>query len=100
MFKGREMTDYLADILTAIGPFLQCRSDTFLIRTYGESLNPVTDEVESRAWCEATVQRIPNRVDGGDIIAEATADVVVGGPADESVVAFETHERHRAGGEL
>ena len=61
-----------ADILTAIGPFLQCRSDTFLIRTYGETLNPVTQEVEARAWCEATVQRIPTRVDGGDITAGAT----------------------------
>ncbi|MBE2216393.1 MAG: hypothetical protein IAE82_21145 [Opitutaceae bacterium] len=62
-----------ADILTAIGPFFQARSDTFLIRAYGETVNPTTGEVDSRAWCEATVQRIPTTVDStADITAEAT----------------------------
>lgn len=52
-----------ADIMTALAPYLRTRSDTFVVRTYGESLNPVTGEVEGRAWCEATVQRFPEPLD-------------------------------------
>ena len=51
-----------ADVLTMIGPVLAARSDTFVIRTYGEAQNPVTDEVSGRAWCEAVVQRLPDYV--------------------------------------
>ena len=52
-----------ADVLSAIGPGLSARSDTFLIRTYGEVVNPITQEIEGRAWCEAVVQRMPGYVD-------------------------------------
>ncbi len=52
-----------ADILSTIAPFVQNRSDTFTIRAYGDHLNSVTGELESRAWCEATVQRIPDPVE-------------------------------------
>jgi hypothetical protein len=52
-----------ADILTQIGPFISARSDTFTIRTYGESLNGTTNKVSGKAWCEATVQRLPDFVD-------------------------------------
>ena len=60
-----------ADILSALGPALSARSDTFTIRTYGDSVNPSlapTDPnyVTSRAWCEAVVQRIPDYVDPSD----------------------------------
>lgn len=48
-----------ADVMTALAPFLFPRSDTFTIRTYGEVVNPATNAVEGRAWCEATVQRLP-----------------------------------------
>jgi len=48
-----------ADIMTALAPILFVRSDTFLIRTYGEAVNPATGAVEGRAWGEATVQRVP-----------------------------------------
>lgn len=48
-----------ADILTAIGPVLTARSDTFTIRSYGDAKNPTTGSVEARAWCEAIVQRLP-----------------------------------------
>lgn len=51
------------DIMTALAPILYARSDTFIIRAYGETLNPAIDQVEKavegRAWCEALVQRIP-----------------------------------------
>jgi hypothetical protein len=58
-----------ADILSALAPILTVRSDTFLIRAYGESLNPVRSDadgnplVEGRAWCEAVVQRVPDYVE-------------------------------------
>jgi hypothetical protein len=52
-----------ADILARVGSVLTTRSDTFVIRSYGETINPVTQEIEGNAWCEATVQRIPEFVD-------------------------------------
>ena len=60
------------DIMTALAPVLFPRSDTFVIRTYGEAINhaklPVnyrpgdaipSEAVEGRAWAEAIVQRVP-----------------------------------------
>jgi hypothetical protein len=55
-----------AVLLSAVQPFLTVRSDTFVIRTYGEVRNPVTEEVTGRAWAEALVQRIPEKLDGSD----------------------------------
>jgi hypothetical protein len=55
-----------ADILQQIGPFLSARSDTFTIRTYGETVNAATGETGGRAWCEAVVQRLPEYVDQED----------------------------------
>jgi hypothetical protein len=54
-----------ADVLTALGTQMQARSDTFVIRAYGDVVNPVTDEVEGRAWCEARVQRLPDAATPG-----------------------------------
>ncbi len=54
-----------ADLLTSLGPTLQARSDSFTIRAYGSS----TDQggrVQARAWCEATVQRLPAYIDASD----------------------------------
>lgn len=47
-----------ADVLQVIGPALTARSDTFLIRAYGDSLDP-KGNITARAWCEAVVQRTP-----------------------------------------
>ena len=55
-----------ADIMTVLAPVLFPRSDTFVIRTYGEAVNPATGVAEGRAWCEATVQRVPDYVDSVD----------------------------------
>ncbi|MDP0496301.1 MAG: hypothetical protein Q7Q73_08835 [Verrucomicrobiota bacterium JB024] len=52
-----------ADLLQPLGPVIASRSDTFVIRAYGESLNPVTSQVEGKAWCEAVVQRFPDYMD-------------------------------------
>lgn len=47
------------DVLTAIAPFLSARSDTFLVRAYGDSVNPFdSTEILARAYCEAIVQRV------------------------------------------
>jgi hypothetical protein len=51
------------DVLSALGPTITARSDTFTIRTYGDAVNPATNEVTGRAWCEAVVQRTPDYVD-------------------------------------
>jgi hypothetical protein len=68
-FSSQYLTQ--ADVMTALGPVLFARSDTFIVRAYGETLNPalaVTDAnvVEGRAWCEAVVQRFPAPQDAAD----------------------------------
>jgi hypothetical protein len=54
------------DIMTALAPYLRTRSDTFTVRTYGEAINPITDQVAAATWLEATVQRMPDLVDSTD----------------------------------
>jgi len=49
------------DVLGVIGSSLAPRSDTFTIRTYGESRD-IGGKVLARAWLEATVQRTPQPV--------------------------------------
>jgi hypothetical protein len=51
-----------ADMLNSIGPRLTVRSDTFMIRGYGESKD-ANGKVVARAWCEAVVQRMPEWID-------------------------------------
>lgn len=53
------------DILSSLGSVISVRSDTFRIRSYGESVDP-SGKVVARAWCEAVVQRIPDFVDPVD----------------------------------
>lgn len=50
-----------ADVLQVIGPSLAARSDTFVIRAYGDALD-ASGKVAARAWCEAVVQRTPQPV--------------------------------------
>lgn len=54
-----------ADVLTAIGPYLTTRSDTFTILTYGEHRNSIGDKA-ARVALEMTVQRMPDYVDSTD----------------------------------
>lgn len=51
-----------ADLLQAIGSFINVRSDTFKIRSYGDSRDPITGEVLARVWYEAILQRTPEPV--------------------------------------
>ena len=54
-----------ADILGMLGNSATVRSDTFLVRGYGESVD-ASGRVLARAWCEAVVQRLPDYVDPAD----------------------------------
>ena len=67
-----------ADLLQSIGPALSPRSDTFTIRAYGETNNPLlasTDAgfIQGRAWCEAVVQRVPDYVNAA-AVSSASGD--------------------------
>lgn len=71
-FSSYDLTS--ADILTAIAPFISVRSDTFLVRAYGDVINPLVRDnkglpvTEGRAWCEAIVQRLPELLNTDDNI--------------------------------
>jgi hypothetical protein len=49
-----------SDLLKPIANTLSVRDDTFRIRAYGEALD-AGGKVIARAWCEAVVQRMPDR---------------------------------------
>ena len=54
-----------ADVLRGFAEQITPRGDTFVIRTYGDSID-AGGKVAARAWCEAVVQRVPEYVDGED----------------------------------
>ena len=49
------------DLLQLLGPMLTARSDTFVIRTYGDATD-ANGKVEARIWCETIVQRCPEPI--------------------------------------
>lgn len=54
-----------AEFRDAMQPWLTTRSDTFRIRAYGEAVNPAdTTRIESTAYAEAIVQRVPDGLSG------------------------------------
>lgn len=53
------------DILETLGSSLVVRSDTFVVRAYGEAKD-TNGSVIAKARCEAVVQRVPEFVDGAD----------------------------------
>jgi hypothetical protein len=63
-----------ADILTPIAPLLSVRSDTFMVRGYGEKTD-ASGKVLARAWCEAVVQRSAEFVDTADVPEKAYASI-------------------------
>ena len=50
------------DLLALLAPILFVRSDTFVIRAYGEVRNPFSSATGGQAWCEAVVQRVADYV--------------------------------------
>jgi hypothetical protein len=61
------------DILTPIAPILAVRSDSFIIRGYGEKLDSTGTRVLARAHCEAVVERDREYIDPADRAETATA---------------------------
>ncbi len=59
-----------ADIMTALAPYLRTRSDTFLVRAYGDVVNPATGTTETNVVAEATVQRLLSTADSNDNIVQ------------------------------
>ncbi|MCU0752481.1 MAG: hypothetical protein MUC40_05560 [Akkermansiaceae bacterium] len=51
------------DLLTPLGPLVNVRGDTFVVRAYGDARDPSGTKILARAWCEAVVQRVPDYVD-------------------------------------
>jgi hypothetical protein len=65
-----------SDLLAKIGAFIQARSDTFTIRSYGSSREQFGSEDGSRAYHEMVVQRTPAYVDlGNDAYEDAALNV-------------------------
>ncbi|MEM8550730.1 MAG: hypothetical protein AAGF10_08060, partial [Verrucomicrobiota bacterium] len=62
-----------ADVLLEMTPTVAVRSDTFLVRAYGEAVDALSGET-FRSWCEATVQRLPEKVDGSDPMTPTAAN--------------------------
>ncbi len=64
--SSRSAPGYLmqSDVLARIGSVLQARSDTFVIRAYGETGDPANPN--ARAWCELLVRRKAEYVDPTD----------------------------------
>ena len=54
------------DLVQAFSPVMTVRSDTFVVRCYGESDNVVSGANQGRAWGEAVVQRLPDFIDQSD----------------------------------
>jgi hypothetical protein len=53
------------DLVQAFSPVMTARSDTFVIRSYGESVTSATGATTG-AWLEAVVQRTPEYIDQAD----------------------------------
>lgn len=65
-----------SDIIKTMAPVMTPRSDTFIVRSYGDVTDPITGAVVASAWCEALVQRIPSLTEPvGDTIDLATDPV-------------------------
>ncbi|MDR0536156.1 MAG: hypothetical protein LBG65_07440, partial [Puniceicoccales bacterium] len=62
------------DILQAIGSKISARSDTFVVRAYGDVGGGAGTRPTSRAYVEAIVQRTPEYVDDSKISGNAPHD--------------------------
>jgi Tfp pilus assembly protein PilX len=65
-----------ADFFNYLGPILTTRSDTFVIRAYGEAQHPRSGATRARAFCEAIVQRYPKYVDDSDAPSETPTSML------------------------
>lgn len=68
------------DLLQTLAPALSARSDTFIIRTYGSSINPLSTEINAEVYLEAVVQRVPDYIDDSQ---PADTDVAILSPDNQ-----------------
>ncbi|MFL2847466.1 MAG: hypothetical protein ACJZ9B_00640, partial [Coraliomargaritaceae bacterium] len=61
-----------ASLMRPLTPILSARSDTFVIRAYGDTQE--NGEINSKVWCEAIVQRRIDLVDEGNSLLDASFD--------------------------
>lgn len=66
LFEQSNVALLQQDLLHRLAPSLAPRSDTFVIRAYGDVNPSSTGTPISRAYCEAVVQRLPSKIDGSD----------------------------------
>jgi type II secretory pathway pseudopilin PulG len=78
-----------ADVLRNFAEQLTPRGDSFVIRTYGDSVDS-KGNVVARAWCEAVVQRFPEYVDH-----KSSSSPTASGDAPETKQAELTSETNR-----
>ncbi|MFC5051411.1 hypothetical protein ACFPK9_12425 [Rubritalea spongiae] len=73
---GTGIPGYLtqADVLKSLAPVITVRSDSFVIRSYGEARGS-NGEVAARVWIEATVQRYPDYMDSTNAASDPVADL-------------------------
>ncbi|MEI6654082.1 MAG: hypothetical protein WCP45_04885, partial [Verrucomicrobiota bacterium] len=64
-----------ADLLNVLGNAATARSDTFVIRSYGEA-HDASGQITASAICEAVVQRLPDWYDPADLAETAPAALV------------------------
>ncbi|MDP0496426.1 MAG: hypothetical protein Q7Q73_09485 [Verrucomicrobiota bacterium JB024] len=66
--RSRMAPGYLsqADVLSEIGSVLTVRGDTFLIRGYGESVDPMSGQTRATARCEIVIQRTAEYLEDPD----------------------------------
>lgn len=74
------------DVLQKIGSIIAVRSDTFVVRAYGEVLNESTGKTEAAAWCEAVVQRTPEPLEPG--AADPNDPAAELNPSDQTAQTF------------
>ena len=63
------------DLVQCFSPVMTVRSDTFVVRCYGEADNVHNGATAGRAWGEAVVQRLPDFVDQTDPVLAASPNL-------------------------
>ena len=77
------------DVLNSIGPNLTVRTDTFVVRAYGEALDNAGNTI-GKAWVEVVVQRTPEYVGRAGVdpnrrkLATRGLDADIGSGKDET----------------
>ena len=75
-----------SDIMTKLAPSAFVRADTFRIRASGSVVDPATGKSGNPVFCEALVQRLPQRLGNADPMQPAN---IVGSGRRFEVIDFD-----------